>query len=603
MTKEESQKQELEILKEDFEDLKKYLDELREILPVSVCTLSSFSVVVDINKTTEVLTGYSSLEIIGKHIGVLFYPKKDIVKLLKEVQGKKEIREKEATLVTKNKSKIPVSISISLRKDPKGNPIGYFLTIINLSKIKKYQKQLEKSAKELEEAKTISDIKAEARTKELKVLAKSLEHKVEERTLELEQSKKALTNMLEDTEEARKIAEERKKEVEKRAKELEERTEELEKVRAVLSNILEDVDKLRVLAEEERDKTRAIIVSFADGLVVLDKENKITLINPKGESLLNVKAKEVEGKDINALIEKPLLARLVALLKEKGKTKDLFREELAFKKPTELIIEVTTVSLAFRDEKVIILHDISREKLIEKMKTEFVSLAAHQLRTPLSAIKWTLKMLLDGDLGEITKEQRDFIEKTYQSNERIISLINDLLNVTRIEEGRYLYKPQLFQIEKVVQSVIDSYQGEIKKKKLKFEFKKPKKKLPEVKIDVEKMKLVIQNLLDNAIRYTSLGGKVTISLKNIKKEVEFQIQDTGIGIPKDQQERVFAKFFRAANAIRTDTEGSGLGLYIAKNIVEAHGGRIWFESEEGKGTTVCFTIPIKEEFTEFLETF
>jgi len=293
MTKEESQKQELEILKEDFEDLKKYLDELREILPVSVCTLSSFSVVVDINKTTEVLTGYSSLEIIGKHIGVLFYPKKDIVKLLKEVQGKKEIREKEATLVTKNKSKIPVSISISLRKDPKGNPIGYFLTIINLSKIKKYQKQLEKSAKELEEAKTISDIKAEARTKELKVLAKSLEHKVEERTLELEQSKKALTNMLEDTEEARKIAEERKKEVEKRAKELEERTEELEKVRAVLSNILEDVDKLRVLAEEERDKTRAIIVSFADGLVVLDKENKITLINPKGESLLNVKAKEV----------------------------------------------------------------------------------------------------------------------------------------------------------------------------------------------------------------------------------------------------------------------------------------------------------------------
>ena len=603
MAKKEPQKQELEILREDFEDLKKYLDELREILPVSVCTLSSFLVVVDINKTAEILTGYSPLEIIGKHIEALFYPKKDIVKLFKKIQDKKKIREKETILVTKNKEKIPVSISISLRKDPKGNPIGYFLTIINLSKIKKYQKQLEKSAKELKEAKTVSDIKAEARTKELKVLAKSLERKVEERTLELEQSKMALTNMLEDTEEARKIAEERKKEAEKRAKELEERTEELEKTRAVLANILEDVDKLRVLAEEERDKTRAIIMNFTDGLIVLDKESKITLINPKGESLLNVKAKEVEGKNINTLAEKPSFVKLITLLKEKGGTKDLFREELAFKKPLEGIIEVTTVSLAFRDERVIILHDISREKLIEKMKTEFVSLAAHQLRTPLSAIKWTLKMLLDGDLGEITKEQRDFIEKTYQSNERIISLINDLLNVTRIEEGRYLYKPQLFQLEKAVQSVIDSYRGEIKKKKLKFEFKKPKKKLPEVKIDVEKMKLVIQNLLDNAIRYTSLGGKVIVSLKNIKKEIEFQIQDTGIGIPKDQQGRVFAKFFRAANAVRTDTEGSGLGLYIAKNIIEAHGGRIWFKSEEEKGTTVYFTIPIKEEFTEFLETF
>ncbi|GAI30987.1 unnamed protein product, partial [marine sediment metagenome] len=170
---------------------------------------------------------------------------------------------------------------------------------------------------------------------------------------------------------------------------------------------------------------------------------------------------------------------LAELLSAEEAKEGLFRKELSFKKPTERVLEITTLSLAPREEVVIILHDISREKLIERMKTEFVSLAAHQLRTPLSAIKWTLIMLLDGDLGEITEEQRGFIEKTYGSNERMISLINDLLDVTRIEEGKYLYKPVLTQIENVVQFVINSFKEEIRRKKIKLEFKKPIKKLPQ----------------------------------------------------------------------------------------------------------------------------
>jgi signal transduction histidine kinase len=205
-------------------------------------------------------------------------------------------------------------------------------------------------------------------------------------------------------------------------------------------------------------------------------------------------------------------------------------------------------------------------------------------------------MLLDKDLGEITKEQREFIEKTYKSNERMIILINDLLNVTRIEEGRFLYKPVLARIEDVVQFVVNSRKEAIKKKKIKFKLKKPKKKIPLVKIDVEKIRLAIENFLENAIRYTPAGGKVTISLNydKKKKEAEFKIEDTGIGIPENQKERVFTKFFRAANAVRTETEGSGLGLYIAKNIIEAHGGKIWFKSKEGKGTTFFFTLPVSK---------
>jgi two-component system sensor histidine kinase VicK len=138
--------------------------------------------------------------------------------------------------------------------------------------------------------------------------------------------------------------------------------------------------------------------------------------------------------------------------------------------------------------------------------------------------------------------------------------------------------------------VIDLYKEEIKKKNLNFQFKKPKK-LPKVKVDVEKIYLAIQNLLENAIRYNKVGGEIEIILKEKEKEIEFSIRDTGIGIPKNQQSRVFTKFFRGSNAIRMETEGSGLGLFIAKNIIEAHGGRIWFESEEGKGTTFYFTLP------------
>ncbi len=377
---------------------------------------------------------------------------------------------------------------------------------------------------------------------------------------------------------------------------------ELQDAQIALLNMLDDTAKGREMAEAAKNETLTIISNFADGLLVFNRESKLSLINPKAIECFKAEAKKIIGKSVSELGQIPVFRPLTNILG--ADLTKVFRKEITLRE--NLVLEVTILPLLEKKEKIgtlVIVHDITREKLIEKMKTEFVSLAAHQLRTPLSAIKWTLKMLLDGDLGEITKEQKGFIEKTYQSNERIISLINDLLDVTRIEEGRYIYNPQPFQIEKVVQSVIDFYQEEIKKKKLKFEFKKPKKKLPKVKIDAEKMKLVIQNLLDNAIRYTSLGGEVTVSLKDIKKGIEFQIHDTGVGIPKDQQERVFTKFFRAANAIRMDTEGSGLGLYIAKNIIEAHDGKIWFESQEEEGTTFYFTIPIKEEFTEFLKTF
>jgi len=236
--------------------------------------------------------------------------------------------------------------------------------------------------------------------------------------------------------------------------------------------------------------------------------------------------------------------------------------------------------------------DAEREKFIDSLKTEFVAIAAHQLRTPISAIKWIIKMLMDEDIGPLTKEQKDYLTKAYLSNERMVKLINDLLCVTRIEEGRFLNKQKKADLIENIESALALWKGAAERKGLKFEFHKPNRKTPFAFVDAEKVALALQNLIDNAIHYTS-QGEIVVKVDFLKGKNEFQIsvKDTGIGIPKDQQSKVFSRFFRAGNAVKMETEGTGLGLYIARSIAQAHGGRMFFESEEGKGTTFYFTVP------------
>lgn len=367
---------------------------------------------------------------------------------------------------------------------------------------------------------------------------------------------------------------------------------ELRKSQKALLNILEDTEEAKRKIEEEKNKTLTIITNFADGLLVFDKENKLSLINPQAELFLQVKTQEIIGKsawEISNLENfKPLKNILTKEIKQ------AYRKELTLRE--NLVLEISTIPLSFNGEKMgnlIVLHDITREKLVERLKTEFVSLSAHQLRTPLSAIKWILRMLLDGDLGPLMDEQKEFLEKAFYSNERMIHLINDLLNITRIEEGRFLFTFKPVDIVKLTEEIVESFQDEIKRKKIIFEFKKPLNKILQVEGDNEKIKLAIENLIDNAITYTPENGKVTITLEG-NQEILFSIKDSGIGIPEEQKERIFNKFFRAKNALKMETEGSGLGLYITKNIIEAHGGKIWFESKENQGSTFYFTLPYKK---------
>jgi len=511
MATDPSEEKKMELLADDLTSLENYIHDLFSFSPLPICFISPIGVILEINPAFEKISNFKIYEAIGEPLEKIF-PRKEAEELLKETLEQETVEGKEILFSPKGKEKIFVQAFTRVRKDEKGEVVGFFMGIFDLTHIKK------------------------------------TEH-------ELKDAQLALMNILEDSEEARKRA------------------------------------------EEERNKTQEIVNSLTDGLLVFDRENYLTMLNPQAERILQIKTADVAAKPTSALRVMPAMQNLINLIGVN--INHLFREDLKIRE--DFIMQISTIPLMMDQEKIgnlVILHDVSREKRIEKMKTEFVSVAAHQLRTPLSAIKWTLKMLLDEDLGKITEEQREFISKTYKSNERMILLINDLLNVSRIEEGRYLYKPTLNDIAPIIQFVVNNSKPQADRKKIKVQFKKTRKKVPKLLLDVEKIKLAIQNLVDNAIKYTPVKGTVTASLDVKNSDVIVAVQDNGVGIPKDQQERVFSKFFRGKNVIQMETDGSGLGLFIVQNVVQAHGGKIWFESQKGKGTTFYFSIPVKQKKAE-----
>jgi len=229
----------------------------------------------------------------------------------------------------------------------------------------------------------------------------------------------------------------------------------------------------------------------------------------------------------------------------------------------------------------------------EGKKREAISLTAHQLASQLTSVKWSLQMILNNDFGRITQEQKEVLQKTYRKNERLIQLVDGLLGAARIEGGMYLAKPKPCQLENLASTAIDSYKDEMEKKKIKFSFEKPEGRLPAVIADEQKIRLAMENLIDNAIKYTEVGGQIKVWVKSKGKDMEFAVQDSGMGIKKSQKRKIFNKFFRGSNAAAKDPGGYGLGLFFVKNIVEQHRGRVWFESKENQGSVFHFSMPAK----------
>lgn len=231
-------------------------------------------------------------------------------------------------------------------------------------------------------------------------------------------------------------------------------------------------------------------------------------------------------------------------------------------------------------------EELSREK------SEFVSTVAHQLRTPLSAIKWTLNALLNESSSNFTSDQKALLLKAYESNDRIINLIQDMLGSDRAESQTGLSLVEI-NIPDLINNVIPDFKSTVEKKGLKITVH-TEKDLPKIKADPQKMRAVFQNLLENAVKYSNRKGVIKIELNKEDNFLKVVFEDNGIGIPKEQQSDIFKKFFRAKNAMQVDNTGSGLGLFIVKSIIERHGGKIDFESEENKGTKFIFTLPLNK---------
>jgi len=228
---------------------------------------------------------------------------------------------------------------------------------------------------------------------------------------------------------------------------------------------------------------------------------------------------------------------------------------------------------------------------INKMKSEFVSIASHQLRTPLSAIKWETELILTKLNKGLKEKQIKNIRNISDLSERMIRLVNDLLDVARIDQGRLVLKKEAVDISQMIEEVIQENTPLIKGKNIKMIYSNGKK-IPLAYTDPVRTKLVIENLLGNSMKYTMNGGKIEIKLTRKNGHLIFSIRDNGVGIPTEQQQHVFEKFFRSDNIVKHQTEGTGLGLYIAKNIVEQLGGRIWFESIENVGSVFNFSLPV-----------
>lgn len=355
-------------------------------------------------------------------------------------------------------------------------------------------------------------------------------------------------------------------------------------------------------SETARARDEAILAGMGEGLIALDEKGLVALVNQRAAELFDMPRDTLFGR--------PLEQSIPELHDEQDK--ELApgkRPEVVAKTTMEPTNEVYTFHLQdggklaisinatpIMNEKkvvgiVLVVRDVTHEKEVDRMKTEFISLASHQLRTPLSAIRWFSEMLVSGDAGKLNAEQQEFAQNVYDSTERMIALVSSLLNISRIESGRIMIDPKPTDVKELVSGIVNDLRAKIEERKQNLVIS-VHDGLPKINLDPRLISQVYMNFLTNAIKYTPKGGEVSVFVSRKGDDLVSQITDNGYGIPKKQQGKLFQKFFRAENVTKIETDGTGLGLYLVKAIIESSGGKVWFESEEGKGTTFWFSLPM-----------
>jgi two-component system sensor histidine kinase VicK len=354
----------------------------------------------------------------------------------------------------------------------------------------------------------------------------------------------------------------------------------------------------------ERNELKSILESLDDALIVYDENFRAVFFNPTAERLFKLSAKTVLGhvfapQDIErqgwrTLVQVifPSLAPRVVTRTKEGEYPQVL--DLSFTDPA-LEFRVTTAPINDENGQLLAFMKIVRDRTAQitvlRSQSDFVTVASHQLRGPLTDINWALQSLARAP--ELAANNKAVVENALAASQGLIQRIEGLLNISKMEEGQFGYKFQEADIIDFIGKILAGVLPATRKAGVKIYFDRPSGEFPKIAIDTERLSLALTNILENAIRYNVENGEVIVKVDVMpgKPFIEVSVRDTGIGIPQEAIGKIFTKFYRADNAMKSQTEGSGLGLYIAKSIITAHGGETWVESELNRGTTVHFTLP------------
>lgn len=347
---------------------------------------------------------------------------------------------------------------------------------------------------------------------------------------------------------------------------------------------------------QEKKQTESIVRSLSEGLIVLNEKGEVLMMNPAAENILDINKSTQMGKPLKSAIKKEQLLSLAEDKEGKG-YKEI--ELNAQNEETKKIIRSSTAVIEDENGHTIgmvsMLSDITKQKELDKLKDNFVCSVTHELRAPIVAMRNSITIMLDGSAGPVSENQRKFLEIAERNLKRLNLLINDLLDIAKLEAGRMEIKPEPASIKKVIDEAVEMMNSWAKNKGITISAKAPEK-IPEANFDANRIIQVITNIVGNAIKFTPKNGFIYLEAEKSPEnnEIIVGISDTGPGIGKEDKEKVFDKFYQITsdNLAGGSVGGTGLGLAICKEIIELHGGRIWVESETGQGAKFIFTLPV-----------
>jgi len=357
------------------------------------------------------------------------------------------------------------------------------------------------------------------------------------------------------------------------------------------SVVIEQARLVEQIMAEKRN-SEAILRSMGDGLILLDRNHRVLDINPALEQMLGVKKSVLIGRVIEADTADPAMTQLKNIYEASSSEK----AEITLNGPVSRTLQAH-VSPVLNGSgqllgEVCVVHDVTRERQLEQMKTQFISNVSHELRTPLFSLRGFIELLRDGKVRD-EETKKEFLETMYRKTIQLTKLVDDLLDVSRLESGRFQIDRVLMSISPIIQQVLYEMRTLAREKGVRIQAEVPAD-LPPIMGDARRLEQVMTNLLDNAVKFTEAGGSVTVRASVTGDEILVEIQDTGIGIPPDALGKLFSRFYQVDASSARRTGGVGLGLYISREIVEAHDGRIWAESKPGVGSTFLFTLPVAQ---------